>query len=86
MEYAAQPAEVVRPDSTFLQRVFLWMCVGLAVTGGVAAAIGSNDQLLTDITESPGIIIGLIVVQLWIVFGISFLTTGSRSGWRPCSS
>jgi uncharacterized protein len=73
MEYAAQPAEVARPDSTFLQRVFVWMFVGLAVTGGVAAAIGSDDQLLTDITESPGIIIGVIVVQLGIVFGISFL-------------
>jgi FtsH-binding integral membrane protein len=48
------------------------MFVGLAITGGVAAAIGSSDQLLTDITESPGIIIGVIVVQLGIVFGISF--------------
>src|SRR4051794_33560089 len=73
MEYAAQPPVVVaRADSGFLQRVFLWMFVGLAITGGVAAAIGSSDQLLTDITESPGIIIGVIVVQLGIVFGISF--------------
>ena len=74
MEYAAQPpVAVAREDSGFLQRVFLWMFVGLAITGGVAAAIGSSDQLLTDITESPGIIIGVIVVQLGIVFGISFL-------------
>jgi FtsH-binding integral membrane protein len=73
MEYAAQPPVVVaREDSGFLQRVFLWMFVGLAITGGVAAAIGSSDQLLTDITESPGIIIGVIVLQLAIVFGISF--------------
>jgi uncharacterized protein len=73
MEYAAQPpVSVAREDSGFLQRVFLWMFVGLAITGGVAAAIGSSDQLLTDITESPGIIIGVIVAQLAIVFGISF--------------
>jgi uncharacterized protein len=73
MEYAAQPpVSVAREDSGFLQRVFLWMFVGLAITGGVAAAIGSSDQLLTDITESPGIIIGVIVLQLAIVFGISF--------------
>ena len=73
MEYAAQPpVAVAREESGFLQRVFLWMFVGLAITGGVAAAIGSSDQLLTDITESPGIIIGVIVVQLGIVFGISF--------------
>jgi len=73
MEYAAQPpVAVAREDSGFLQRVFGWMFVGLAITGGVAAAIGSSDQLLTDITQSPGIIIGVIVVQLGIVFGISF--------------
>jgi FtsH-binding integral membrane protein len=74
VEYAAQPGDVAvaRTDSNFLQRVFLWMFTGLAITGGVAAAIGSSDTLLTDITESPGIIIGVIVVQLGIVFGLSF--------------
>ena len=69
MEYAAAepPAAVARPDSTFLQRVFLWMFVGLCVTGGVAAAIGSSDSLLTDITESPGIVIGVVIAQLALV-------------------
>ena len=73
MEYAAQPVEVAREESTFLQRVFLWMFVGLAITGGVAAAIGSSDKLLTDITESPGIVIGVIVLQLALVLGLVFL-------------
>ncbi|HEX3293055.1 MAG TPA: Bax inhibitor-1/YccA family protein [Solirubrobacterales bacterium] len=74
MEYAAQPGEVAvaRADSNFLERVFLWMFVGLGITGGVAALIGSSDTLLTDITESPGIIIAVIVAQLGIVFGLSF--------------
>ncbi len=73
MEYAAQPpVAVARADSSFLQRVFLWMFTGLALTGAVAAAIGSSDTLLTDITETPGIVIGVIVVQLGIVFGLSF--------------
>ena len=74
MEYAAQPGDlaVARTESNFLQRVFLWMFVGLGITGGVAALIGSSDTLLTDITESPGIIIGVIVAQLAIVFGLSF--------------
>jgi uncharacterized protein len=74
MEYAAQPGDVAvaRTESNFLQRVFLWMFVGLGITGGVAALIGSSDTLLTDITESPGIIIAVIVAQLGIVFGLSF--------------
>jgi uncharacterized protein len=69
MEYAAvqPPAAVARADSTFLQRVFLWMFVGLCITGGVAAAIGSSDSLLTDITESPGIVIGVVIAQLALV-------------------
>jgi uncharacterized protein len=73
MEYAAQPpVAIARADSNFLQRVFLWMFTGLGITGGVAAIIGSSDTLLTDITETPGIIIAVIVVQLGIVFGLSF--------------
>jgi hypothetical protein len=68
VEYAAQPpVAVARPDTAFLQRVFLWMFVGLCITGGVAAAIGSSDSLLTDITESPGIVIGVVVAQLALV-------------------
>jgi FtsH-binding integral membrane protein len=73
VEYAAQPVEVARADSSFLQRVFLWMFVGLAITGGVAAAIGSSDKLLTDITESPGIVMGVIVAQLALVLLLVFL-------------
>lgn len=68
MEYAEQPpVAVATPDSGFLQRVFAWMFVGLCITGGVAAAIGSSDSLLTDITESPGIVLGIIVAQLGLV-------------------
>jgi len=74
MEYAAQPpVAVAREDSGFLQRVFLWMFVGLAITGGVAAAIGSSDKLLTDITESPGIVMGVIIAQLALVLLLVFL-------------
>jgi FtsH-binding integral membrane protein len=66
------PVAVARPDSGFLTRVFMWMFVGLGLTGGVAAAIGANDELLTTITESPGIIIGVVVAQLGLVFFLSF--------------
>jgi FtsH-binding integral membrane protein len=73
VEYASQaPVAVAREESGFLERVFLWMFVGLGITGGVAALIGSDDTLLTDITETPGLVIGVVIVQLAIVFGISF--------------
>jgi len=73
MEATAQPpVAVARPETGFLQRVFMWMFLGLLVTGGCAAAIGSSDQLLTDITENPLILIGVIAAQLGLVFFISF--------------
>ena len=72
MEYAATPAAVATTDAQgFLARVFGWMFVGLVIAGIAAAAIGSNDQLLTDITENPLILIGLIVLQLGLVITIS---------------
>jgi uncharacterized protein len=63
-------ARVATPDQGFLTKVFGWMFLGLAVTGGVAALIGSSDKLLTDITESPGIVLGVIIGQLLLVVAL----------------
>jgi uncharacterized protein len=72
MEYAATPPAVATTDEQgFLAKVFGWMFTGLLITGLVAAAIGSNEELLTTITESPWIVLGLIVVQLGLVITIS---------------
>jgi FtsH-binding integral membrane protein len=73
MEYAAErPIAVPEVElQSFLRRVFGWMFLGLAVTGGAAAAIGSSDSLLTDITENPIILIVLFVVQIGLVLAIS---------------
>ena len=72
MEYAASPPAVVTTDAQgFLAKVFGWMFIGLVITGLVAAAIGSNEALLTDISESPWLMIGLIVLQLVLVITIS---------------
>lgn len=58
------------PTSAFLPRVFGWMFLGLCITGAVAALIGSNDALLTDITESPGIVFGVVIGQLVLVIAL----------------
>jgi uncharacterized protein len=72
MEYAATAPAVVTTDAQgFLTKVFGWMFLGLGITGGVAAAIGSNDKLLTDISESPWLMIGLVVLQLVLVITIT---------------
>lgn len=71
MEYAAGRVETAF-FQTFLQRVFTWMLLGLLTTGLVAAAIGSSDSLLTDVTQTPGLVIAVIVAQLGLVLAISF--------------
>ncbi len=72
MEYAAPTTSPISLDvQGFLQKVFFWMFAGLLVTGLSAALIGSNDQLLTDITDNPLIIIGIVVAQLGLVITIS---------------
>lgn len=70
MEYAAGRVGATH-FQTFLQRVFTWMLLGLLTTGLVAAAIGASDSLLTDITETPGLVIGVIVAQLGLVLVLS---------------
>ena len=61
---------MARPDSGFMNKVFAWMFIGLAITGGVAALIGSNEALLTDITENPMILLGVIIGQLVLVIAL----------------
>jgi uncharacterized protein len=79
MEYSARQAELAAPQS-FLQRVFAWMFGGLLVTAASAAAIGSSDTLLTDITENPILLIVLFGVQIglviWMSAGISRMSPG----------
>jgi FtsH-binding integral membrane protein len=73
MEYAAQPVpQIAREEQGFLTRVFTWMFLGLALTGGIAAWIGTDDVLLTKITQTPGLVIGVVIAQLALVFVISF--------------
>jgi uncharacterized protein len=71
MEYALGRGEATFFQS-FLQRVFTWMVLGLAVSGAVAGIIGSSDSLLTSLTETPGIFLVVVIVQLGLVLAISF--------------
>ena len=72
MEAGSYPAAATPVESGFLQRVFMWMFLGLLVTAGTAGVIGASDELLTTITESPGILLAVIAAQLGLVFFISF--------------
>jgi FtsH-binding integral membrane protein len=72
MEYAATAPTVAHEEQRFLSRVFMWMFLGLTITGAIAALIGTDDTLLTKLTEHPGIVMVLIIAQLGLVLGLSF--------------
>jgi FtsH-binding integral membrane protein len=83
MEYAARQAELAAPQG-FLQRVFGWMFAGLLVTAACAAAIGASDSLLTEITESPVLLIVLFGAQIglviWLTVGIQRMSPAMAAG------
>jgi FtsH-binding integral membrane protein len=62
------PAERV---TTFLQKVYGWMFVGLAITAVVAFAVAGSPTLLRYVLSNPFLFIGLIVAELGLVFYLS---------------
>jgi len=73
MEYAApRPAVFEQEQISFVHRVFAWMAIGLALTGAIAVVVG-NTVSETWWEDHAGLLIGLIVAELALVFGLSFL-------------
>ncbi len=83
MEYSAEAPVIVRSESGFLQRVFAWMLLGLSVTTVSAALIGSNDALLTTITQNPIYLMllfgGQLGLVIWLTAAMSKLSTGQAA-------
>ncbi len=72
MEATTAPPVMVQDDTQgFLAKVFGWMFIGLAISGIVAGLIGQSDSMLTDLTESPWLLIGIFVLQIGLVVTIS---------------
>jgi uncharacterized protein len=56
---------------TFIQQVFVWMAIGLTVTGAVAAVIGTSvDETFWN--DNAGLLFVLIILELAVVFGLIF--------------
>lgn len=55
---------------TLMQRVFLWMSIGLGITGLAAYGALANGLAYT-IATSQGLFFGLIIAELALVFGLS---------------
>lgn len=55
----------------YLQNVFLYMAVGLGFTGLVAYFAGSSYSLMSTLFSTPGLMLGLVLVELGLVFYLS---------------
>ncbi len=61
-------------EGVFFQRVFLWMGVGLAITGVVAAAVGHSATALNALFTGDGVWLVLVAI------GIEFLLVAGLVG------
>lgn len=67
MDYAPASSATV---ATFMNAVYAWMCVGLAVTAGVAWYVSTQPQLFKQIFNT-GVFWILVIAQFGLVFAIS---------------
>lgn len=70
----SRPIEGARIDlPAVMRQVYTWMFLGLLVTAGVAAVIGSQRGLVTSLLTGSGIVLvfGLFFVELGVVWYLS---------------
>jgi len=58
-------------ERSFLSQVYLWMAMGLALTGFVAGWMAMNPSVVVAFARNMGLFIVLALVQLGIVFWLS---------------
>jgi FtsH-binding integral membrane protein len=59
--------------SSFMSRVYTWMCFGLALTAGVSFFTVTTPAILDFVFKTPGVFMGLLIAELVMVMGYSFL-------------
>ncbi len=72
-QFFTQGDVVARENSTFMTRVYQWMCLGVLLTGIVASVIGTNDELVKTIIMNRPLFWVVIIAQFGLVMAISGL-------------
>ena len=66
---AGSRAEV--SEAGFISKVFLWMALGLGLSGLGSFGLLSQPELLKTVFTNPAILIGLVVAELGLVIWLS---------------
>lgn len=65
------PTAAAEQVSTFLRRVYGWMCVGLGITALVAFEVANSPAILSYLVSNQFLYLGLILGELGLVFYLS---------------
>lgn len=66
-----RPNNLARENASFMSRVYLWMMIGLVISGGVAYGVASQTQLVGALLLNNFSLIILFILQLGAVFYLS---------------
>ncbi|MFP4329693.1 MAG: Bax inhibitor-1/YccA family protein [Alkalispirochaetaceae bacterium] len=58
-------------EQTILKNVYMWMTLGLAITGVVALLVSSNEGMVRTLLGNRALFFGLIIGELGLVFWLS---------------
>ncbi len=65
------PAAAAERVTSFLRKVYGWMCAGLAVTALVALQVAGSPTVMGYLMSNQFLFLGLVLVELGLVFFIS---------------
>lgn len=65
------PDAVAERITTFLRKVYGWMCAGLAITALVAYAVAGSPTIVSHLASNQFLYLGLILAELGLVFYLS---------------
>lgn len=60
-------------NARFMSKVYMWMTIGIALSGYIAYTIGTNERYLAWILSSRGLFQILIILQFAAVIGLAML-------------
>lgn len=58
-------------NASFMSRVYMWMMLGLVLSGGVAYSVASDPARVIDLIRNPLLFYGLIILQFGAVIALS---------------
>jgi len=67
------PQAIATETAHFMSQVYLWMTVGVGLSGGIAYTIGNNPEMMTTLLQTPGLFPGLMITEVVAVMGLIFL-------------